>query len=551
MTTDRRWNGWGDPALEVALSPRAVDGLGGLVGPGSPPQDATLTSVVASVPESRIGQESGLSLDPADRVSHARGQDATDWIALRSGRVPAVPDAVARPADAAAARALLDRAATAGWTLVPYGGGTSVVGGVTVVASERPVVSVDLRTMSGLRHLDSVSGLARFGAGTTGPAVEAALAPQGLRLGHAPQSFEFSTVGGWVASRSSGQTSMGIGRIERLFAGGHLEAPAGSLDLPPFPASAAGPDLREAVLGSEGRLGILTDVVVRATRLPQREIVRAYSLPDWDRALDFGRALASAGLPLAMVRVSTPQETATTLLIAPERRTTRLLRRYLAARRHGPESCLALVGIGGTDRMVRATEGEVVRHVRARRGIGVPGLGPAWHRERFRGPYLRNALWAAGYAVDTLETAVPWSGVGRLVHELGDTLSTGLATDGERVHAFAHLSHLYPSGSSLYVTLVFRIAADPDETLERWRRLKQLASETIVSHGGTISHQHGVGRVHAPYLAAEKGALGMDALRSLVDRFDPGGVLHRGVLLDDGPGAAGDGARDAALDAAG
>jgi alkyldihydroxyacetonephosphate synthase len=420
--------------------------------------------------------------------------------------------------------------------LLPRGGGTSVVGGVTVVPSDRPVVVVDLEALSGVRAVDPLSGLATVGAGTLGPALEAGLAASGRKLGHVPQSWEGSSVGGWVVTRSSGAWSMGYGRIEDLFAGGHLEAPAGTLDLPPFPASAAGPDLRAVVLGSEGRLGVLTDVIVRTVPQPQRDVVRAYALPDWGRALDLGRTLANAGLRLTMVRVATPIETATTITLIPSDRSRRLLRRYLGWRgAGGAETCLVLVGMAGPDKLVRAVEGEVGRLVRARRGIGVPTLGPAWDRQRLRAPYLRDALWTAGYAVDTLETAIDWARLPALAAALGPALRHGLEAEGERVHAYSHLSHLYPSGSSLYVTYAFRLAADPDETLDRWARLKRLGSQTIVEHGGTISHQHGVGRVHAPYLAAEKGDLGMATLAGLVERFDPRGVLARGVLLEDGP----------------
>jgi alkyldihydroxyacetonephosphate synthase len=328
---------------------------------------------------------------------------------------------------------------------------------------------------------------------------------------------------------------MGDGRIEALFAGGHLETPVGPLDLPPFPASAAGPDLRQVVLGSEGRLGILTEVIVRTAPQPVRDVVRAYALPDWERALELARTLADARLPLSMVRVSTPIETATMIALIPSDRSRRLLRRYLGWRgQGGAESCLILVGMAGSDKVVRAVEGEVGRLIRDRRGIGVPTLGPAWARERYRAPYLRDALWAAGYAVDTVETAVDWSRLPALAAALGPALRHGLEADGERVHAYSHLSHLYPSGSSLYVTFAFRLAPDPDQTLDRWRRLKTLASQTIVAHGGTISHQHGVGRVHAPYLAAEKGTLGMAALDGLIERFDPRGVLARGVLVEGG-----------------
>jgi alkyldihydroxyacetonephosphate synthase len=537
MTGERRWNGWGATDVTVSLPDTARAMLRQALGPGTPPRDADLATVLARIPPSRVqpgdAETLGLSLDPEDRLRRARGQSLPDWIDLRSGRLPAVPDAVARPVDAAGVRAIFERARTTGWRLIPFGGGSSVVGGVSTRPSDRPIVVLDLAVMAGLRALDERSGLATFGAGTLGPALEAALAEHGLELGHVPQSFEYSSVGGWVATRSSGAASMGVGRIEALFAGGHLESPAGSLDLAPIPASAAGPDLRELVLGSEGRLGVLTEVTVRARPRPERDIVRAYRTRDWEAALELGRTLARAGLPLRFVRVSTPIETQSMLTMAGDARSVRWLKRYVRWRGHGPESCLVLVGFAGSASVVRATEGEAATIVRSARGIGVPGLGPAWRRERFRGPYARNALWEAGYALDTLETAAPWSRIPDLAAALGPALRHGLDSDGERVHAFSHLSHLYPTGSSLYVTYLYRVDPDPDVTLERWRRLKRIGSETIVAHGGTISHQHGVGTDHAPYLAAEKGGLGMASLADAVARFDPDGILQRGVLLAD------------------
>jgi len=529
----RRWNGWGDEGVEAHVSPTATSLLHGLVGAADPWPDATLDDIVAAVPPSRLAPDRGLTTDPDARVRRSRGQSLPDWIALRSGRLGAVPDAVATPSSSDDVRDVLDRARRDGWEVVPFGGGTSVVGGVTTPVTDRPVVAVELAGLAGLRAIDGTTGLATFGAGTTGPDLEAALAEHGLTLGHFPQSFEFSTLGGWVATRSAGQESIGYGRIEALFAGGRVETPAGPLVLRPFPASATGPDLREAVLGSEGRLGIITEAVVRAVRRPQRDQVRAYSVPDWGRALELGQGLAQAGLDLSMVRVSTPIETATTLAMAGDAGRRRWLQRYLHWRRQGPEPCLVLVGSHGPDGVVTATEGEVGRLVRGARGVGVPGVAAAWRRERFAAPYLRNALWDAGYAVDTLETAASWSDLPALAADLGPALRRGLEADGERVHAFSHLSHVYPSGSSLYATYVFRRAADPDETLDRWRRLKRAASEAIVAHGGTISHQHGVGRDHRPWLATEKGVLGLAAMRATADRLDPDRIMHRGVLFED------------------
>ena len=505
------------------------------IGPGAPPRDATLGEVVASLGASALADEAGLSIDPVDRIRHARGQSLPDWIALRSGRLGRVPDAIVRPATSGDVRGILELGRRRGAALIPFGGGTSVVGGVMPdLDDDRPSIVVATELLTGLHGLDETSGLATFGAGTLGPDVEAALGPHGLTLGHLPQSWERSTIGGWVATRSAGQQSLGFGRIEELFAGGRLEAPAGSMVLPPHPASAAGPDLRQLVLGSEGRFGILTETIVRVGPKPRVEAVPSWVLGEWPRAVDAARDIARARLPLSMVRLSTPIETATTLALAGEGRGVRALRAYLRFRRVGPEPCLLLVAASGDEKLVELAVREVGSIVRRHGGTGIGGSpGRQWLRSRFQVPDLRDALWELGYAIDTLETAVDWSRLPDLAADLGRTLRHGLDDVGERVHAFSHLSHVYPSGSSLYATYVFRLAADPDETLDRWRRLKDAASEVIVRHGGTISHQHGVGRDHRRWLAGEKGELGLGVLRDVSARLDPDRMMNPGVLLTD------------------
>jgi alkyldihydroxyacetonephosphate synthase len=235
-----------------------------------------------------------------------------------------------------------------------------------------------------------------------------------------------------------------------------------------------------------------------------------------------------------MARVSTPLETATTFALAGDGRATRILGRYLGLRGMGPERSLVIVGLTGHPSVVGATAKVVDDLVRGAHGIAGPGIGPAWRKQRFSAPYLRNALWDAGYAVDTLETATDWTTLPALAAEIGRTLRHGLDPIGERVHAFSHLSHGYPTGSSLYSTYLFRLAPDPDETLDRWRTLKSAASDVIRTHGATISHQHGIGIDHAPYLPAEKGPLGMEAISALIGTFDPDGLMARGALLGDG-----------------
>jgi alkyldihydroxyacetonephosphate synthase len=537
----RTWNGWIDEGAQPAHVPaEARRLLEAEIGPGRTTTDARLDDVVARLPPSALADAGGpltaSSTDPIERLRHARGQSLPDWIALRSGRLGRVPDAVAHPTDDAAVRELFGFARGRGTALIPYGGGTSVVGGISPDPDDdRPAVTVAMDGLAGLRGLDQRSGLATFGAGTLGPAIEAQLDPHQLTLGHFPQSWERSTLGGWVAARSAGQQSIGFGRIEALFAGGHVEAPAGPLDLASFPASAAGPDLRGLVLGSEGRFGIITEATVRVVPKPALEALPAWFLPDWPRAVEAARDIARSGAALSMVRLSTPLETATLLALAGGGRTVGLLRRYLAVRRIGPEPCLLLLAASGRERAVELAVRETGSIVRRHGGVGVGGsLGRQWLRNRFRTPDLREALWDLGYAVDTLETAVDWRRLPDLAAAVGRALRHGLEADDERVHAFSHLSHVYPTGSSLYATYVFRLAADPDETLDRWRRLKAAATDAIVAGGGTISHQHGVGRDHRPWLAAETGELGLRVLEDVARRLDPDGLLNPGVLLDFG-----------------
>lgn len=527
----KRWNGWGDAAVTIPLPKNAGAFLDPRVGTGTQPRDVSLEDVVASVPASRLPSSPLFLTEAIERVKHARGQSFPDWLALRSGRVGLFPDGVAFPESDAGVRSLLSFARETGARLVPYGGGTSVAGHVNPLPSDRPVLTVDLSRMSRLETVDFESRLATFGAGVLGPDLEAQLRPHGLTLGHFPQSFEHSTLGGWIATRSSGQQSLGYGRIERLFAGGRLESPEGALVLPAFPASAAGPDLREVVLGSEGRIGILTEATVRVSPLPRAETFHAVFFPNWDAGFVAMRAIAQAKLALSMLRLSTPIETETSLALAAGVLVAGM-EKYLALRGARTGKCLLFVGATGSSRAVEAARKDALSIAREAGGVvmGQP-LGKHWLKNRFKGPYLRNSLWDAGYGVDTLETAAPWSRIHAILADVEKGLREALQEIGERVHVYSHLSHAYPDGSSAYTTYVFRLAPDPDETLERWRKLKGAASRAIVNGGGTISHQHGVGVDHAPYLHAEKGVFGMSALRASARFFDPEGLMNPGKLF--------------------
>lgn len=531
----RRWNGWGDDTIHYPLSNSALAYLHEAIGRGEPAVDAPLAAILSNVPPTRLTQLPGANLIQTNstvRLRHARGQSLPDWIALRSGRISAFPDGVAFPSSAADVARLLAYAADTDARVIPYGGGTSVVGHINPEPGQRPVLTVSMRRMNQLSRLDSISQLATFGAGVAGPELEAQLRARGFTLGHYPQSFEFSTLGGWVVTRSSGQQSLGYGRIENLFAGGTLLAPAGKMRLPSFPASAAGPDLRQLVLGSEGRMGILTDVTVRISPLPEHEEFHAVFFPDFTGGMAAARRIVQERLPLSLLRLSTPTETQTTLAMAGHERIIGLLETMLGVRGAGEGKCMLLCGFTGRPAVIRDTRHAAINIAKEHDGIHVGRrFGEQWIEGRFRTPYLRNTLWDLGYAIDTLETATTWENIPRMVEQIETALHSALL-DGERVHVFTHLSHVYPQGASVYTTYLLRLAADPEKTLERWELLKGAASRAIVACGGTISHQHGVGRDHRAYLGAEKGALGMDALAAAVERFDPAGLMNPGILID-------------------
>lgn len=530
----RRWNGWGDSATTMELPAQGTEFLQRLVGRGQVLPDASLDAVMAQVPPSRLPAHPLVSVEAETRVRHARGQSLPDWLAMRSGDFGVFPDGVAFPESAADIRQLLAWAATENIVVIAYGGGTSVAGHINPQADIRPVLTVSLARMNQLLDLDEDSLLATFGPGANGPQVENQLRARGYTLGHFPQSWELSTLGGWVASRSSGQQSLRYGRIEQLFAGGEIETFAGTWSLPCYPASAAGPDLREWVMGSEGRFGIISQVKVRVTRLPDDERFYGVFLPSWQQAQEAMRELSQARIPLSMLRLSNALETTTQLALAGHPRMIAVLERYLTLRGCSEGKCLLTFGVTG-DRRQNALSLRQAKRRLNKHGAVFTGrfLGNKWQQGRFRFPYLREALWKAGYVVDTLETATQWGNVQSLMDKVEQSLRDGLAEQGQRVHVFSHLSHVYGQGSSIYTTYVFACGKDYAQTLANWRKLKTHASQTIADQQGTISHQHGVGRDHAPWLAQEKGELGMAAIQAVVERLDPQQQLAPGVLLMD------------------
>jgi alkyldihydroxyacetonephosphate synthase len=322
------------------------------------------------------------------------------------------------------------------------------------------------------------------------------------------------------------------GRIEQLFAGARMFTPVGPYEIRAFPASAAGPDLGQVVLGSEGRLGILTEVLVRITPLPEQERFYAVFFPSWKSALEGVRKAMQAKIFLSMLRLSSPKETETQLALAGHERLVGLYEKVLAQRGAGPGKCMLVMAVTGTRAQCRSARRLARRRLKGATGfIAGRYLGGKWAESRFRTPYLRNTLWEEGYGVDTFETATDWPKVDQMMTAVESALQEVVEKEGERVHAFSHLSHLYAQGASVYTTAIFRLGGNHEATLTRWQAMKAAASKAIIDHGGTISHQHGIGIDHAPYLSAEKGELGIEALKAALRVFDPEGIMNPGKLV--------------------
>ncbi len=474
--------------------------------------------------------EAGVFASGEDRVRHATGRGYADLVRLRVGRLEAAPDAVLLPADGAALRRALEVCAAEGIAVVPFGGGTSVVGGIEPLRGPHArLVSLDLARLRGV-EVDRRSLTARLGAGLRGPEAEAELARHGLTLGHFPQSFEYATIGGFAATRSAGQASSGYGRFDALVASLRLIAPAGELRTLKTPHSAAGPSLRELALGSEGVFGVIPEVTVRVRPAPAVRRYEGWIAESFEAGAEIVRALAQGpGLP-DVVRVSDEEETRASLALSgPRGLAAKLFGGYLRARRRGG-GCLIVIGLEGGREAVARRRSLTARALRAG-GAAYLGqaAGRSWEHGRFQAPYLRDALIDLGAMVETLETAHTWARLGELHRSVGAAIREALAAQGTPGFVLCHLSHAYADGASLYFTFLCRARRGAE--IKQWRAVKRAASEAIVAAGGTISHHHAVGRDHAPYMEAEVGRAGLDVLRAVKEQLDPTGIMNPSKLL--------------------
>jgi alkyldihydroxyacetonephosphate synthase len=518
---DMLWSGWGDPERAERLPDSVMDLLRELLGVrGEPAQPVKLGEIEPPAPRlsarvlADVVGDAYVRTDDETRIRHTRGKSTPDLLRIRAGDAGAAPDAVVLPASHDEVVAVLARCAEHRIAVVPFGGGTSVVGGLAPETSGfAGVIALDLRRLDRLVGVDSVSRTATLQAGLRAPRAEELLNEQGFTLGHFPQSYEWASIGGFAAARSSGQASAGYGRFDEMVLGITLATPRGTFDTGRSPRSAAGPDLRQLVLGSEGVFGVITDVTVRVRPIPETRVHEGWLFPSFSEGTAALRVLAQDGPLPTVVRLSDETETMIGLARPSEL--------------GGPKSggCLAICGYDGAPAEVAQRRAKVRALLRSQGGRSLgEEPGESWARGRFSAPYLRDALLDAGVLAETLETAGFWANLPRLYDAVRLTLAHELPSSV----VMCHVSHVYPAGASLYFTVV---TAQGDDPLDRWWRAKAAVSDAIIEAGGTISHHHGVGVDHRDWFAREAGPLGVEALRAVKQRLDPQGIMNPGVLI--------------------
>jgi alkyldihydroxyacetonephosphate synthase len=519
MRARNRW-GWGfqDAAISTADARVAAPGLVSLLGFGEIEPEEPVPPEAIELPGPRLTCPPHLrgicADDDAARTSHARGQSYLDTVRGLRGRYAHVPDLVARPRDRREIEAVLEWAGAANAAVIPYGGGTSVVGGVEPRVPERfdGAVTIDLQALDMLREVDPVSLAARIGAGASGPRIEEQLAAHGLTLRFFPQSFEMSTLGGWIATRAGGHFATHLTHIDDLVESVRAIGPAGHWVSRRLPGSGAGPSPDRMLLGSEGILGLITEAWVRVRPRPAYRAGRAVRFASFLAGAEAVRALAQSELEPANCRLIDALEAAR------------------AGIGDGSEALLIL-GFESADHRVDPWLDRGLEICREHGGRfdddGGDGAVGSWREAFLRMPYLRDLLVRLGVFTDTFESAVTWERFPAFHAAVTGAVQEAL---GQPCLVTCRLTHVYPDGPAPYFT-VLAPARRGDEAAQ-WHEMKAAAGRAILDAGGTITHHHGVGRDHRPWYDAQRPDAFAAALRAAKHALDPAGLLNPGVLID-------------------
>jgi alkyldihydroxyacetonephosphate synthase len=514
--------GWGRPeeapttAELEALAPAAQALL------GFPLQAPERPAPAPELPAPRLRVPAALApaaaCEPLDRARHALGRSYRDLLRGLRGRIDHPPDLVLRPRTEAEVTAVLDWCGDAGVAVVPFGGGTSVVGGVEPAVGDgfAGVVSLDLEALAGVAELDRVSRAALALAGTTGPALEAALKAHGLTLRFYPQSFERSTVGGWLATRAAGHFSTRATHVDDLVESIRMVTPQGVWASRRLPGSGAGPSPDRLALGSEGILGVVTEAWLRVRPRPAWRAAATVAFTTFEAGMAAVRGLLHAGIEPATCRLVDAAEAALTGTLLTG------------------EAPLVL----GFESAGPPLDAELAAALQACRDAGGRVLeesaggdaGAAWRASFLQAPYLRERLVLLGVLAETFETAVTWDRLESLVARVRQATTAALAAVCGAGTVTCRLTHAYPDGAAPYFTVL--APARRGAELEQWAEVKAAAAEAVLAAGGTITHHHAVGRDHRPWYDRQRPAPFAAALRAAKQAVDPAGVLNPGVLLD-------------------
>jgi alkyldihydroxyacetonephosphate synthase len=556
-----KWSGWGaegvsfsaddKPALGPFLRQElGLESTGVLAAPISfgdlDVPEPSLSDELLGALRGVVG-DAAVSVDALDRVVHARGKSLRDLVRHRAGELGRIPDVVVRPGDEAEVAALLAVALDADAVLIPFGGGTNISGSLEVPPDEtRSVVSLDLSRLDQVLEIDETSRLARIQAGVFGPQLEQQLGARGWTLGHFPDSFSHSTLGGWIATRSSGMQSDRFGDVAQLTRGLRVVTPTGILVVRPVPATSTGPSVREMILGSEGRLGIITEATVQVHRVAEQRTILGYLFPDWPAGLAAMRDIAASDASPSITRVSDAAETRFSFATKKgnalvDRLKSRALREFLERRRGFDVSamCLSFIGYEGSAAHV-AIQRKLTGRIVAEHGGVCIGAGPGelYDQKKFDTPYIRDYLLDRGALADVSETAAPWSALPEVYDNVMAAARGRFDALGVKGYIMSHLSHSYHGGACLYFTFAFR--PDPArDGLADYDTIKSAIQQAFMDAGATLSHHHAVGTEHAPWLEQDISAPGVAMVRALFEAVDPGANLNPGkIVADRHPAAA-------------
>jgi len=499
--------------------------------------ESRCTDDLAELLTSAVGAEH-VHTDGYERVLHAYGKSLRDLVRVRAGELPRVPDVVVYPGSEEDVTAVMTAALAVDAVVIPFGGGTNISGSLEADPSEqRPIVSVDMGRMNRVLDIDPDSQLARVQPGVLGPDLEEQLGAAGWTLGHYPDSFTHSTLGGWIATRSSGMQSDKYGDISEITRAVRVVTPDGTLVTRAVPSTSTGPSVREMVLGSEGRLGIITEATVQVHRLPAKRVVLAYFFRDWDSALDAMREIAASDAAVSITRVSDANETAFSFATRKagggvSSLVSKGLMEVLKRRGwHLDQICLSFIGYEGSDSYVLRNRRMVGRIVSRHGGIGVgSGPGTLYDQKKFDTPYIRDYLLDRGALADVSETAAKWSQLLPLYRHVTSQANDTFARLGVKGFIMCHLSHSYHSGACLYFTFAFRPAAG-SPPIEQYDQVKSAVQQGFLDSGGTLSHHHAVGLEHARWMPEDISEPGVAMLAGLFAAVDPGRNLNPGKVV--------------------